>query len=89
MPQSECPFCDPDPARVFLQAELIVGLWDAFPVAAGHALLVTRRHVTSWFDATASEQQALTDAIHWRYLRYHYEQGAVMNVESLDGSGRR
>lgn len=33
--------------------------------------------------------RALSDAIHWRYLRYHYEQGAVVNVESLDGSGRK
>jgi hypothetical protein len=28
--QSECPFCNPDPARVFLQGELIVGLWTHF-----------------------------------------------------------
>ena len=33
--------------------------------------------------------RVLSDAIHWRYLRYHYEQGSVVNVESLDGSGRR
>ncbi|MCA1779771.1 MAG: RES family NAD+ phosphorylase [Xanthomonadaceae bacterium] len=33
--------------------------------------------------------KALTDAIHWRYLRYHYEQGAIVDVESLDGSGTR
>lgn len=33
--------------------------------------------------------RALTDAIHWRYLRYHYEQGSIVHVESLDGSGRR
>ena len=33
--------------------------------------------------------QALSDAIHWRYLRYHYEQGSIVEVESLDGSGRR
>ena len=33
--------------------------------------------------------RALSDAIHWRYLRYHYEQGAIVEVESLDGSGRR
>ncbi len=32
--------------------------------------------------------KALSDAIHWRYLRYHYEQGSVVNVESLDGSAR-
>ena len=33
--------------------------------------------------------KALSDAIHWRYLRYHYDQGAIVDVESLDGSGRR
>lgn len=61
--QSECPFCDPNPKRLFLQTELIIGMWDAFPVAAGHALLITRRHVGDWFDATAPERQALTEAI--------------------------
>lgn len=33
--------------------------------------------------------RALSDAIHMRYLRYHYDQGAIVEVESLDGSGRR
>lgn len=33
--------------------------------------------------------KALSDAIHWRYLRYHYDQGSIVEVESLDGSGRR
>tara|TARA_B100001540_G_scaffold292466_1_gene290798 strand:+ start:6642 stop:7334 length:693 start_codon:yes stop_codon:yes gene_type:complete len=33
--------------------------------------------------------KALTDAIHWRYLRYHYDHGAIMEVESLGGGGRR
>lgn len=33
--------------------------------------------------------KVLSDAIHWRYLRYHYEGGAIVKVESLDGSGRR
>lgn len=33
--------------------------------------------------------RALSDAIHWRYLRYHYEQGMIVDVESLKGTGRR
>ena len=33
--------------------------------------------------------KVLSDANHWRYLRYHYEDGAIVKVESLDGSGRR
>jgi len=32
--------------------------------------------------------RALSDAIHWRYLRYHYDQGAIVKVEPLDGSDR-
>lgn len=31
--------------------------------------------------------KALSDAVHCRYLRYHYEQGAIVEVEALDGSG--
>ncbi len=30
--------------------------------------------------------KALTDAMHWRYLRYHYDQGSIVKVESLDAS---
>lgn len=30
---------------------------------------------------------ALSDARHWRYLRYHYEQGSMVKVEPLDGNG--
>ena len=33
--------------------------------------------------------KALSDAIHWCYLRYHYDQGSIVEVESLDGSGGR
>lgn len=33
--------------------------------------------------------RALSDAVHWRYLRYHYDQGVIVDVESLNGSGRR
>jgi diadenosine tetraphosphate (Ap4A) HIT family hydrolase/HKD family nuclease len=57
------PFLNPDPARVFLETELVIGLWDAFPISPGHALLVPRRVVPTWFEATPEEQQALTRAI--------------------------
>ena len=58
-----CPFCAPDQARVFHQDDLVLGLWDGFAVSPGHALLVPRRHVAGWFDATSAEQEALTAAL--------------------------
>ncbi len=91
MAKAECPFCNPDPARVFLSDELIVGLWDAFPVAAGHALLVTRRHIASWFDATARERQALTDAIHaarQEIARRHAPDGFNIGVNVGEAAGQ-
>jgi diadenosine tetraphosphate (Ap4A) HIT family hydrolase len=60
---STCPFCRVEPARVFLATDMIVGLWDAFPVSPGHALLVPRRHVATWFEANQAEQLALASAI--------------------------
>jgi len=57
------PFCDVDSGRVILHDDAVVALWDALPVSDGHALIVPRRHVPSWFDATPQEQQSLTGAI--------------------------
>ena len=58
-----CPFCDPDPSRVFHAGTHVLGLWDAFPVSPGHALLVPRRHVAGWFDASDEERRELADAV--------------------------
>lgn len=55
-----CPFCDPQPTeRIFYEDAFTRGIWDGFPVSRGHALLITRRHIATWFDATAEEQAAL------------------------------
>ena len=60
---THCPFCRPGPDQVFCEDPLIVGLWDGHPVSAGHALLVPRRHIASWFDSTREEKAALLEAI--------------------------
>ena len=52
-PSDSLPILQPFRRRLFLESELVLGIWDAFPVSDGHALLVPRRHVASWFDATA------------------------------------
>ncbi|MBN9415056.1 MAG: HIT family protein [Candidatus Eremiobacteraeota bacterium] len=54
-----CPFCAPKAWEVFYEGPLVLGLWNAYPVSPGHALLVTRRHVADWFSATPEEQAEL------------------------------
>lgn len=58
-----CPFCAPDAARLIFEHALAYGMWDGYPVSPGHALLIPRRHVATWFDASEDERRALTAAI--------------------------
>jgi len=43
--------------------ELAFALADGFPVSPGHTLVVTRRLVPTWFDATPAEQAALLSLV--------------------------
>jgi superfamily II DNA or RNA helicase/diadenosine tetraphosphate (Ap4A) HIT family hydrolase len=60
---ADCPFCRPAAGRLFHLGREVLGIWDAYPVNPGHALLVTKRHVPSWFEATLEEQRELLDSI--------------------------
>ncbi len=50
-----CPFCFPAEERIAFEDRLTRALWDAFPVSEGHLLIVTRRRVPTWFDASEEE----------------------------------
>ncbi|HRI07520.1 MAG TPA: DEAD/DEAH box helicase family protein, partial [Nannocystaceae bacterium] len=58
-----CVFCDLDPARLSWASELVVALRDAYPVSPGHTLILPRRHVPTWFDASAEERRALWEGV--------------------------
>ncbi len=53
-----CPFCGPGAAET-ASMDLAFARHDAFPVGPGHTLIVPRRHVASWFDATPDERSAM------------------------------
>lgn len=61
--KAACPFCTPDKARIFFETPLVYGLWDGYPVSPGHALLIPRRHVATWFDASSEELHAISEAV--------------------------
>jgi diadenosine tetraphosphate (Ap4A) HIT family hydrolase len=58
-----CPFCDIPEADRVVERELVVGFFDRYPASPGHLLLVPRRHVDTWFDATPDERRALLEAL--------------------------
>jgi superfamily II DNA or RNA helicase/HKD family nuclease/diadenosine tetraphosphate (Ap4A) HIT family hydrolase len=71
----DCPFCTLDSPRVFHRESTVVALWDAYPVAEHHSLIVPIRHVASWFDLTAEEHQDIVRTIH--AAKCHIEQRSV------------
>ena len=50
----DCPFCG-EPKKV-IETELAFAHYDTYPVSKGHCLIITRRHVAEYFQATAAEK---------------------------------
>lgn len=55
----DCPFCRRQDAECLHVGPLVRAFPDAFPVSSGHTLVVPRRHVSDWFDATDEERAAM------------------------------
>lgn len=60
-PAADCPFCAPREA--VLEGPLVRVIEDGYPVSPGHLLVIPRRHVASYFEASAEEQQALWEMV--------------------------
>ncbi|MBN2497981.1 MAG: HIT family protein [Deltaproteobacteria bacterium] len=56
---SDCPFCEIEPGRVWLENERALAIWDKYPCAYGHVLVVPRRHAASVFDLDDAERADL------------------------------
>ena len=57
----DCPFCD-NPKKV-IENELAFAHYDTYPVSNGHCLVITRRHVGEYFQATAEEKAAIWELV--------------------------
>ncbi|MBX3278841.1 MAG: DEAD/DEAH box helicase family protein, partial [Acidobacteria bacterium] len=86
-----CPFCRLEEARVFYESPQVIGLWDKFPVSPGHALLIPRRHIPTWFDAAPDERSALTTALDEARVvieRLHSPDGYNIGINVGDAGGQ-
>lgn len=63
MIQPTCPFCIPDQSKVLLANDHAIAFYDGFPVTPGHCLVVPKRHISSFFEATQEEQAALFELV--------------------------
>ena len=58
-----CPFCELEASRIILSNAYALALYDGFPVSPGHTLIIPKRHIASFFEATREEQAALLDVV--------------------------
>jgi len=58
-----CPFCSIPAEEVVLSNEYCIAKWDRYPVGEGHLLIIPKRHVSNYFDATQSEVAAFWQLI--------------------------
>lgn len=59
----ECIFCAKAGSDIIAENVLAKAFYDQFPVNEGHVLIVPKRHVTSYFEATFEEISAINELI--------------------------
>lgn len=58
-----CQFCVLPGERIIAQNEHAICIRDGFPVSPGHSLIISKRHVGSFFSLTDDERQALIELL--------------------------
>jgi len=85
------PFLDRPPADYVAANELALALRDGFPVSPGHTLVVPRRQVATWFDATPQEQAAilaLVDVVKADLDRQYAPDGYNLGINVGEAAGQ-
>jgi diadenosine tetraphosphate (Ap4A) HIT family hydrolase len=91
MPPSRCPFCPPSPDQILLERPLVVFTRDTHPLTQGHALVMPRRHVASFFDTTADERRQmfeLLDEAKAMLDRAHRPDGYTIGINDGPAAGQ-
>lgn len=58
---NNCPFCHlTSSVEIICESDICVAFYDGYPVSPGHALIIPKRHVASYFDLTNEEREAMT-----------------------------
>ncbi len=59
MDNMTCLFCEIPKERIILENELAFAIFDGFAVSPGHTLIISKRHVASYFELSEREILAI------------------------------
>ena len=87
-----CPFC-----RLSRRMEIIcetatcVAFYDGYPVSPGHALIIPKRHVASYFDLTNHEREAMNVMLQYvkqKVDERYYPDGYTVGIDVNEAAGQ-
>lgn len=61
--QFDCPFCSISQSEVIEEAPLVISKRDLYPVSNGHSLIIPKRHLATFFEASLEERNELIDVL--------------------------
>jgi diadenosine tetraphosphate (Ap4A) HIT family hydrolase len=61
--KTTCPFCKSSDYDVISSNDHAMAVYDDFPVTPGHSLIIPKRHIASFFEATKEEQAAMFELL--------------------------
>ncbi len=65
---TQCPFCNlSQRVEIICETATCIAFYDGYPVSPGHALIIPKRHVASYFDLTNHEREAMNVVL--QYVR--------------------
>lgn len=85
--QPICPFCNLDKTRIIIANDHAIAFHDGFPVTPGHSLIVPKRHIASFFEATREERAAMLNLLaEMRQLLLEERKPDGFNIGINDGT---
>ncbi|MFO7952683.1 MAG: HIT family protein [Bacillota bacterium] len=69
-----CVFCQQNNLEIIAENKLALAFYDGCPVNSGHVLIIPRRHIETYFDASIEEHTAIIRLTHRvkEYLQKQY-----------------
>ena len=60
---SNCPFCFLPRERLWIETEHALAVRDAYPISEGHTLVLPRKHVSTIYELSVTEQNVIWDLV--------------------------
>ncbi|MFC3885565.1 HIT family protein [Bacillus songklensis] len=59
-----CPFCSLPKENILLENDHVIAFFDKYPVQKGHLLIVPKRHIQTYFEASTEELASIHALLH-------------------------